>query len=107
MSTTDQLRALPASDLFGWFWAATHKEWNLRQKNNAPSRATVFPNGVWHTWDHNGVGGENSSAATVDAAKSEAFEAAKRQVFLNPPNALHQATAACPRLPKNNSCRVK
>lgn len=77
---------LPASVLFGWFWSHAHKEWNLRKRHNSPSRATVFPNGVWHTWDHDGVGGENASSATVDAAKDEAFASAKAQGFLDEPN---------------------
>ena len=83
---------LPASDLFGWFWSTTHREWNLRKKHNSPSRATVFPNGVWHTWDHNGTGGENSSCETVEEAKREAAFSADTQGFLCEPNCNYPST---------------
>lgn len=29
-------------------------------------RATVWPNGTWHTWDTDGVGGENDQAVSHD-----------------------------------------
>jgi hypothetical protein len=38
--------------------------------------ATVYSNGVWHTWDADGVGGENSREATVEKAKAEALQSA-------------------------------
>lgn len=41
--------------------------------------ATVWPNGVWHTWDANGIGGENASEPTVELAKREALAALQRQ----------------------------
>lgn len=41
--------------------------------------ATVWPNGVWHTWDANGIGGENDTESTVEDAKSEALKALQRQ----------------------------
>ena len=77
---------LPASETFGWFWSPSHREWNLRSSHNAPSRATVFPNGVWHTWSHEALGGENSSCDTVNEAKREAFASAEAQGFLREPN---------------------
>lgn len=46
------------------------------------SWATVWDNGTWHTWDENGVGGENSVEESVEAAKREAFESAMRQGFI-------------------------
>jgi hypothetical protein len=85
-NTTESPRALSASDLFGWFWSPKLKEWNLRKRHNYPSRATVFSNGVWHTWDHNGTGGENSSCETVEEAKMQAQDSASKQGFLDKPN---------------------
>lgn len=41
--------------------------------------ATVWPNGVWHTWDANGTGGENSSEPTVELAKRASLAALQRQ----------------------------
>ncbi len=43
------------------------------------SFATVWPNGTWHTWDADGVGGENDSEPTVEAARAAALEALARQ----------------------------
>lgn len=45
--------------------------------------ATVYPNGVWHTWDARGTGGENASEPTVEKAKQAALEALQRQ-HINP-----------------------
>lgn len=84
--TTTSAPKVGSSAGFGWFWSTTHKEWNLRRRYNSQSRATVWGNGVWHTWDHQGVGGENSSAATVEEAKAEAYDSAKKQGFLDKPN---------------------
>ena len=44
--------------------------------------ATVFSNGVWHTWDENGSGGENSKEETVERAKVEAIASAFHQGFI-------------------------
>jgi protein gp37 len=41
--------------------------------------ATVWPNGTWHTWDANGIGGENSQTLGVETAKGAALEALQRQ----------------------------
>lgn len=41
--------------------------------------ATVWPNGVWHTWDANGTGGENSEEPTVELAQAAAIDALQRQ----------------------------
>lgn len=43
--------------------------------------ATVWPNGTWHTWDDDGVGGENGCALTVTQAKQEAEESVVWQGF--------------------------
>lgn len=45
--------------------------------------ATVWDHGdsiVWHTWDRNGVGGENAEDATIDEAQREVYAALARQV---------------------------
>lgn len=44
--------------------------------------ASVYSNGIWHTWDQDGVGGENASEGTVARAKSEATYSAVRQGFI-------------------------
>ncbi len=44
--------------------------------------ATVWPNGVWSTWDRNGTGGENDSEETVKRAKIEAAASAIAQGFI-------------------------
>ncbi len=43
-----------------WYWKRDGKdrEWHLYDGRDR-SRITVWPNGVWHTWDEHGVGGEN------------------------------------------------
>ena len=44
--------------------------------------AQVWSNGVWHTWDKNGCGGENASEPTVERAKTEATASAIAQGFI-------------------------
>jgi len=44
--------------------------------------ATVWGDGTWHTWDKNGVGGENSKEDTVEKAKIEASASAMAQGFI-------------------------
>ena len=56
-------------------------EWNLLRQDGT-SAATVYDNGVWHTWDENGVGGENGAEASVELAKAEAVLSALNQGFL-------------------------
>jgi len=64
--------------------------WQLMVGHNEPRRsaATVWLTGVWHTWDENGVGGENSAEWTragkpdVNRAKIEAAAAAIAQGFI-------------------------
>jgi len=41
--------------------------------------ATVWKNGVWHTWDRRGTGGENASEPTVELAKAAVLESLQRQ----------------------------
>ncbi|MCK9459610.1 MAG: hypothetical protein M0R80_08230 [Proteobacteria bacterium] len=44
--------------------------------------ANVWNNGVWHTWDHNGVGGENSKEESVKKAMIEAAASVISQGFI-------------------------
>ena len=43
--------------------------------------ATVCPNGTWHTWDHDGCGGENDVSNSLGQALYEAAGAAFLQGF--------------------------
>ncbi len=49
--------------------------WELQ----STSLSTVWDNGVWHTWDARGIGGENASDESVEAAKVSAEAALLRQ----------------------------
>lgn len=62
-------------------WHKEGDEWNLRARGKR-TIATVFENGVWHTWDRNGNGGENSSEPTAERAKVEAAASAIAQGFI-------------------------
>lgn len=44
--------------------------------------ANVWANGVWHTWDRSGIGGENSSEPTIERAKVEAAASVIAQGFI-------------------------
>jgi hypothetical protein len=44
--------------------------------------ANVWNNGVWHTWDRNGVGGENSSEESVKKAMIESAASVIEQGFI-------------------------
>lgn len=54
-----------------------------RLTKNVPGKvihyAEVHSNGTWHTWDANGIGGENSSEDSVEGAKLEATLSLQRQ----------------------------
>lgn len=76
---------------YGWFLSVRHQQWDLRFTRFGRSIATVFPNGVWHTWDKHGNGGYNSVCKYANvmpfeerhySAKVEAFEACVKQGFL-------------------------
>lgn len=75
---------------FLWYFSGARNEWNLYQSGDAVSRATVYENGIWHTWNHNGTGGENWRSETVEQAKLDAYESAKRQGFLDDMKQNHQ-----------------
>lgn len=61
---------------------ARTERWELVRASDGTSAATVWTNGVWHTWDTSGTGGENSSSPTVEAARREAALSAARQGFI-------------------------
>ena len=57
--------------------------WELMVYIGKPyTAATVWDNGVWHTWDRNGAGGENDAEVTVKKAKVEAAASAVAQGFI-------------------------
>jgi len=65
-------------------WVEGHKEGSLdavffSKTGKRSELATVWSNGVWHTWDANGTGGENSQEPTVAGAQAEALKALARQ----------------------------
>lgn len=53
--------------------------------HNGREVATVWNNGIWHTWDSDGVGGENDREYSVCQAKLEATLSAFNQGFLSEP----------------------
>lgn len=61
-------------------------KWTLTESEGLPCLttkwATVWFNGVWHTWDKHGVGGYNAREDTVDEALRQAYLAAKDQGFI-------------------------
>lgn len=75
----ERLKTSPALE-----WAKTEGVmevcWDLRYRGRAV--ATVWGNGTWHTWDADGVGGENSQELTVAQAKLEAAGSAIEQGFI-------------------------
>jgi len=68
--------------LMKWYWWDAAQEWNLRLTWFGRTKATVWNNGVWHTWDDNGFGGENSEEKSVENAKISAFNALIRQQWI-------------------------
>lgn len=44
--------------------------------------ATVWHNGTWHTWDRQGIGGENSQEKTIEEAQTQAELALVRQGWM-------------------------
>ena len=74
-----------------WRWEEKGQCWRLRPFWTNHAHATVWPNGVWHTWDENGVGGENSICEYKEFipfeqwhfdAKREAWESCEKQGFI-------------------------
>jgi hypothetical protein len=67
--------------LLRWHWHDGPQEWRLSIARFGKYRATVWPNGVWHTWDRDGIGGENGVAGEVWLAKAAAYDACIRQRY--------------------------
>lgn len=68
-----------------WRWTWDPACYTLRRHSGDPA-ATVWTNGTWHTWDVAGIGGENSSESTVEAAMREALASVIHQGWdLTPP----------------------
>ncbi len=72
-----------------WVWSERNQCWNLKAGEH--SHATVWPDGTWHTWDTDGVGGENDVCKYSEympfenrhhAAKREAWASCERQGFI-------------------------
>ncbi len=64
---------------FTWTWSETEQASSLRLTSFGRARATVWPNGTWHTWGKDGAGGENDKEVDISDAKREAFHALERQ----------------------------
>jgi hypothetical protein len=62
-------------------WEKFGDEWKLLVEDRGHA-ASVWDNGTWHTWDRNGVGGENFIEKTVLRAKIEAAASAIAQGFI-------------------------
>ena len=69
--------------LVRWDWCCDDGKyhWELSRADGT-SAATVWENGSWHTWDQDGVGGENSREDTVSESKIEAMLSAINQGFI-------------------------
>ena len=65
-----------------WHWRDGPQEWHLQTTAIGRNRATVWPNGTWHTWNCEGCGGENSSERSVEKAKRNAYYSAIDQGWL-------------------------
>jgi hypothetical protein len=63
-------------------WERVVDIWVLRVRGRECGAATVYDNGTWHTWNYDGVGGENSCEETVERAKIEAAASAIQQGFI-------------------------
>ena len=62
-------------------WKQHGLTWELYVGEKGPF-ATVYENGVWFTWDQDGVGGENSISDTVEKAKKSSSAYAIMQGFV-------------------------
>ena len=66
----------------GLRWCWIKGQWELKTCFGlGRSIATVFKNGVWHTWNKNGSGGENWKEDTLIKAMEEARLSAIMQGF--------------------------
>ena len=75
------LDALPQID--GASWAHEPEQIALRWRSGRLV-ASIYVGGTWHTWDANGVGGENGSRVPIDVAAHQALEALARQGWDRP-----------------------
>ena len=67
--------------------AVFNSNWHLMVRNSLRTKkwriaATVYPNGIWHTFNQDGVGGENWKEDTIKKAKIEAAASAIAQGFI-------------------------
>lgn len=67
--------------LLRWRWDGKLQEWNLRRPFGR-SYATVWTNGVWHTWSKNGTGGWNDAVTDSYCSTEDLVEVAKRQAWI-------------------------
>jgi hypothetical protein len=58
-----------------------NRKWELIREDGT-NAATVYDNGLWHTWDRSGGGGENWHEKNVDIAKAEAMLSVVNQGFI-------------------------
>jgi hypothetical protein len=73
----------------GWSWISAH--WKYHAEAGS---ANVWPNGTWHTFDTDGVGGENSSETTIPMAMEEAEKAIARQGWDKEPDEAGETAGA-------------
>jgi len=84
-NTDNTAGAVAQKRLVRWEFRAEPGElfkWELCRTDGS-SAATVWENGIWHTWDQNGVGGENSSQDCVSNAQIAAMLSAINQGFIS------------------------
>jgi hypothetical protein len=65
------------SELKGFKWHSF--EMRMIHEETGATRASVWLNGVWHTWDEDGTGGENSSSDSIHQSLRDAEAAVVRQ----------------------------
>lgn len=56
--------------------------WELLVGRKSRCAAQVYYNACWHTFDHNGVGGENWKEYTIEQTKVQAAASAISQGFI-------------------------
>ncbi|MCK5611588.1 hypothetical protein KAR91_57485 [Candidatus Pacearchaeota archaeon] len=65
-----------------WYHDELNDVRTLRCSPKGRCRAIVYPNGTWHTWDKDGVGGENDTEKTVSEAMRQAYASCVIQGFI-------------------------
>lgn len=64
-----------------WRWkklVGVAESWRLLD-HRGRNRCSVWPNGIWHTWDEHGTGGENSTEPSELQAREAGTLAVVRQ----------------------------